>query len=146
MPATTPAIPAIGRIALTVDDQTMAFSELVGLTTEVELGTVVEAADQGPVLSRVPARAVPPPVTLRRAATDALDLWNWHDAVRQGDLAAARRTATLTLFTTDGKPAMAFVLVEAWPAKLDLTPATSGAQSPLVETVTLTGDSLTRTT
>jgi phage tail-like protein len=147
VPATKEPLPAVSRISLTVDGAEIAtFSELVSL--EQRNDPVEVLAETGPLREpqRTPVigRPVPPTVTLRRGVDSNTELWTWHETVRQGDLAAARRSASLTMFAATGKPVVKFRLENAWPSKLEVGALKAGAASTLIETVTLTCESLQR--
>jgi phage tail-like protein len=73
-----------------------------------------------------------------------MEMWKWHEAVRQGDVATARKSVTLTMYSADGKPVVRFWLEHAWPSKLEVGALKAGAPSALIETVTLTCETLQR--
>jgi phage tail-like protein len=147
MPETKEPLPTVSRISLTVDGAEIAmFSELVSL--EQRNDEVEVLAETGPLREpqrvSVLGRAVPPTVTLKRGVDSNMELWAWHETVRQGDLGAARRSASLTMYTANGKPVVKFWLENAWPSKLEVGALKAGAPSTLIETITLTCESLQR--
>ena len=92
--------------------------------------TVEEVPDQKLV------DAKPVSIVLERKADNKLELSAWHEIVRQGNLAAARKSVTLTYFDSSGQPTMRLFLESAWPSEYRLTQ--KGGE--LVEEVTLTAD------
>ena len=54
-----------------------------------------------------------------------------------GDVAAARKNVTLTMYNAAGEPVARYHLTNAWPAKLEINGLKAGAGSVLLETVTL---------
>ncbi|MGH7564620.1 MAG: phage tail protein [Gemmatimonadota bacterium] len=65
------------------------------------------------------ARAKPPTVVLKRGKSSSMEMWTWHEAVRMGDMAAARKSATLVMYNYDGKPIARYKLTNAWPSKIE---------------------------
>ena len=55
-------------------------------------------------------------VTLNRGVIGSLDLYNWINQVRNGDV-NARRTVTITLLAEDATPVLIWKLLRAWPVK-----------------------------
>jgi T4-like virus tail tube protein gp19 len=77
---------------------------------------------------------------LERKADNNVALNDWHQMVRQGNLAAAFKDVTLTYFDSSGQATVRLVLVNAWPSEYRLTQ--KGGE--LVEEVTLTADGFIR--
>lgn len=117
------------------------FYELSGINTEVEPVASVETG-MGGTTTRFSGRPKPPAITLKRWMNGSLELWDWHEAARQGDVAGSRRSCTLAFYSID-KLLAKYVLKNAWPSKLGVVDK-SGASEPLLETVTLTCDQLRR--
>jgi hypothetical protein len=82
------------------------------------------------------ARATPPTIILKRGKNTSMELWAWHEAARTGELAGARKSATLVIYNYDGKPVARYNLVNAWPSKIE-TGQESGAGKVAVETLEL---------
>lgn len=117
------------RFSITIDGVEIAtFAELTGIVTEAEAS----------------GKLKPPTVTLKRGMTGNRELWSWHEAVRLGNLGAARRSASLTMFNSVGQPVAKFWLEKAWPSKIDLAGVKAGASEALIETVTLTTEYIQR--
>jgi len=114
---------------LTIDDNNIAeFSKVDGLTSTIEL----------PRTSGRPAQLDPPiSIVLERTADFNLELANWHDAaLHQFKATSYRRSATLTVFDSSGKPTLKVFLENTWPADYHLEQ--QGTQ--MVEPVWLTAD------
>src|SRR3954454_14940307 len=76
------------------------FSELAGISSEVEQTEYMEAGPIGALFSRHAGRSKPPTVTLRRAmrtGSSTTWLWTWHQFARQS-LPTMHRDCFLTLF------------------------------------------------
>ncbi|MGH7588251.1 MAG: phage tail protein [Gemmatimonadota bacterium] len=83
------------------------------------------------------ARSNPPTVVLKRGKNSSMDMWAWHEAARSGDMAAARKSATLVMYDYDGKPVARYHLVNAWPSKIETGGLESGTGKVAVETLEL---------
>jgi phage tail-like protein len=123
------------RFSITIDGYEIAsFSELVALN----------------------ARATPPTVVLKRGKNSSMEMWAWHEAARMGDMAAARKSATLVMYGYDGKPVATYHLENAWPSKIEigaLKPAKNAGGGKIaaetrepsqMETITLVCESIQR--
>jgi phage tail-like protein len=132
------------RFSLTIDGYEIAsFSELAGITTEVEPVEFLEGVDKEVVLKKLPGKDKPATVVLKRAKGSSTELWSWHEAVLQGDIVDARRSCSLTMYNADGKAVARYHLEHAWPARLEIGALKAGA-SNLVEMVTLVAEHIQR--
>ena len=77
---------------------------------------------------------------LPRGMNGSLELWSRYEAVREGTMSAARRSCSLTMFNSEGKPVAKYWLEKAWPSKIDVSGLKAGASDALIETVTLTAE------
>jgi phage tail-like protein len=126
------------RFSLTIDGyEIAAFSELVGITSEVE------APPADATLKKLPGKRTPPTVTLKRGMTSSMELSAWHEAALAGNAAAAK-SASLVMYDATGKPVARYHLEHAWPSKLEIGALKAGASEVLYETVTLTAENLQR--
>jgi phage tail-like protein len=123
------------RFSITVDGYEIAsFSELAGITTEVE-----------PV---DPSRGAPRTrglVQLSRALSNEDEaMAAWHEAVLNGDIISARKSVRLVAYNRAGKPVLRYHLENAWPKKLEISSLTAGASQQLLETVTIVSERIQR--
>ncbi len=133
------------RFSITVDGYEIAsFSELTGIVEEVEASEYWGTSGDGTPVSKLPGKLKPPTITLKRGMNGSLELWAWHEAVRSGNMAAARRSCSLTMFNSEGKPVAKYWLENAWPSKIELAGLKAGASVALLETVTLTAEHVQR--
>jgi phage tail-like protein len=133
------------RYSITIDGYEIAsFSELSGIVSEIEPSDFWETSGDQVQLSKLPGKFKPPSVTLKRGMNGSLELWSWHEAVRRGTMDAARRSCSLTMYNTEGKPVAKFWLENAWPSKIDLAGLKAGASEALMETVVLTAENIQR--
>ncbi len=142
--APTDAITA-NRFVITIDGYEIAtFQELSGIVAEVETSEYWESSGDQVQLNKLQGKIKPPEVTLKRGMNGSLELWSWHEAVRKGTIGAARRSASLTMYNSEGKPVGKYWLENAWPKKMELAGLKAGAGEALVETVVLTCEYIQR--
>jgi len=133
------------RFSITIDGYEIAsFAELLGITTEVEAVELMESTDKSVVLKKLPGKVKPPTLVLKRGKNTSMELWAWHEAVLNGDIVAARKSCSLVMYSTDGKPVARYHLEHAWPAKLEIGALKAGASEVLMETVTLVCEHIQR--
>ena len=132
------------RFELTVDGHSLAvFSELVGISSAVDIEDVRLDTKRKHRLKKLPGKRTPPTVTLKRGMTRNIELAAWHELVILGDV-AARKNVTLTMYDTTGDPVVRYHLTNAWPSKLEIGALKAGASSVLMETVTLVAEFMQR--
>jgi len=133
------------RFTITIDGfEIGTFNELVGIVQEVKPAPYFSTDDKDVVLGKLPGTLEMPTVVLRRPFSQSLDFAAWHEAVRLGQLATARRSASLTMFDADGVPVARYFLEKAWPSKLELGSSVDGKVTAYVETVTLVSEYIVR--
>ncbi|MEU6707892.1 phage tail protein [Streptomyces sp. NPDC091376] len=133
------------RFSITIDGYEIAsFSELSGITTEVEPVDYLSSTDKEVIFKKLPGKAKPPTVVLRRGKTGGMELWAWHQSVLAGNIAAARKSCSLVMYSFDGKPVARYYLSNAWPSKLEIGALKAGATEVLMETATLVCEHIQR--
>ena len=138
-----PKLPDVTRFSLALDGQEIAqFSELVSISYEVDAVEFREGGDADHV-RLLPGKSKPPTLVLQRPLTSGLELWAWHDAVRAGDITAYRKSITLVMYDSAGKPVVRYHLEHAWPSKVEVH-AVEGSPKKLLERLTLTCEALQR--
>ena len=126
--------------SLTLDGYQLAtFSELLSLELGAELLEFVESD----IIVRPVPRLKPPIVVLRRPQPTTTDnIWAWHQLLRQGDLATARRDVTLNLLNEDAQPVVRYVLSNALVIAIGVTPVPNRGPLTLYQTVTISCEEL----
>jgi hypothetical protein len=66
-------------------------------------------------------------ITLAGGRTQGIEMAAWHELVILGDVAAARKNATIVMYSASGRPVKTYHLVNAWPSKVSLD-TTQGGQ------------------
>ena len=125
------------RFELSISGQPVGvFAELKGLTSAIELPDVLLTTARGTIdVTGTSTRQLPPTVVLRRRLTPSIEMAAWHELAIVGDMAAARRAVTLTMFSARGDPVVRYHMTDAWPHKIEIGALDSGI---LMETVTMT--------
>jgi phage tail-like protein len=133
------------RFSITIDGYEIAsFSELQGITTEVEPVDFLESTDKEVIFKKLPGKAKPPTIKLSRGKNASMELWAWHEAVLQGNIVAARKSCSLVMYNYDGQPVARYHLEHAWPSKLEVSALKAGASEVLMETVTIVCEHIQR--
>jgi phage tail-like protein len=133
------------RFSIVIDGyQIASFSELIGISTEVEPVELLESTEKEVMLKKLPGKKKPPTLTLKRGKNQSMELWLWHEAVLMGDIVAARKSCSLVMYSTDGTPVARYHLEMAWPSKLEVGGLKAGASEVLYETVTLVCEHIQR--
>ncbi|GAA0815908.1 phage tail protein [Spirilliplanes yamanashiensis] len=133
------------RFSITIDGYEIAsFSELQGITTEVEPVDFLESTDKEVVFKKLPGKRKPPTIVLKRGKNSSMELWAWHEAVLQGNIVAARKSCSLIMYNYDGAPVARYHLEQAWPSKLEVGGLKAGASEVLMETVTIVCENIQR--
>ena len=133
------------RVSITIDGYEIAtFSELTSIVSEVETPEFFSTSDKGPQVNKLAGTVKPPEITLKRGMNGSLELWSWFEAVRTGNMAAARRSCSLTMYDSTGTPVAKFWLEKAFPKRMELAGLKAGASEALIETVVLTADYIQR--
>jgi phage tail-like protein len=126
------------RFMITIDGYAIAqFSELQGITSLVEPVRYLSSTEKGVVNRALPGTNVPPQVVLKRGKDNSMELWSWHEAVRYGKMDVARKSCSLVMYNSEGKPVARYHMENAWPSKVEVSGMKAGANEVLFETVTL---------
>jgi phage tail-like protein len=133
------------RFSITIDGYEIAqFSELSGITTEVEPVKFMESSDKEVIIKQLPGATIPAKIVLKRGKNSSMELWAWHEAVLNGDIVAARKSASLVMYNYDGAPVARYHLEHAWPAKIEIGALKAGSSEVLMETVTIVCERIQR--
>jgi phage tail-like protein len=133
------------RFELSIDGHSIAvFSELDGIVSGFDRNELEVVTRRGEPELKIPAKRMPQTVTLSRGMTRNIEMAAWHELVILGDVAAARRNVSLTMYDTTGDPVARYHLTNAWPSKLEIGALKAGASEVLLETVTITAEFIQR--
>ncbi len=101
-----------------------------------------EGADKVSEARKLMGRPHSDDVVLRRGVTGRLDLYQWWNEVRNGDV-GARRTVQISLLAEDHTgPVMTWKLLRAWPTRIAYGLLLGLGEEVVVESLTLTYERL----
>jgi phage tail-like protein len=120
----------------------ITFSEMQGITSEVEVAEYVSSGTLGVTLAKQFGRTKPATVVLKRGVDQDMTLWTWHKEVLAGQ-PSARRSCSLMLKDSAGYTQQTYHLHMAWPSKLELGGFKAADSAAIVATVTLTCEMIT---
>jgi phage tail-like protein len=124
---------------------TGAFRECTGLGSENEVVEYKASGAKGEqVIKKVPGRLKWNNITLKRGITDSMDMWEWRKLVEKGDMKAARKNGTVTMFNQKNEPIAKWDFVNAWPSKLTGPGANAGNNEVAIEEMEITHEGYER--
>lgn len=134
------------RFTISIDGYEIAqFSELTGITTEVDVVEFQEnTSNAAAILKKLPGKKKAPTIVLKRGKNMSVDMWTWHEAVLNGDIAAARKSGSIVMYAYDGSPVARYHFENGWPAKISVGGLKAGANDVLMEEVTIVCEHIMR--
>jgi phage tail-like protein len=121
------------------------FSELSGITSEIDVIELKENSFDGrPVIKKLPGARKPPSITLKRAKNTSMDLWNWHQAMVQGNIGEARKNGSVVLYDFQYGEVARYNFLNGWVSKVSMGTAKAGSNEVLMEEVTITCEEIER--
>ncbi len=135
------------RFRVEIDNVTRAgFAEVSGLETTTESLDYREGTDPTHVrkLSGLSRFAN---ITLKAGlvtGANALELFQWHQAVASGQLVANRRRVVIVVQDETGADQARFVVSDAWPVKYVASPLKATATEVVIETLELANEGIER--
>ena len=141
-----PAALTAARFSLIIDGvEVAAFNELVSLKTQTDPNATDSSKKEvGYYSSPLTGSTRGPHVILKRGMTGAMELWAWHQAAAEGQMAAARKSVSLVMYSTENVPVARFWLTNAWPLSVEATALKAGSSEIVQETVTLASEKIQR--
>ena len=116
--------------------ETLGFSEVLMPAASVAVVEYREGADKTSEARKLMGRAHTEDVVLRRGVAGRLDLYEWWNDVRNGDV-DARRTVRILLLSEEASPVMTWTLLRAWPTRIAYGPLRGLGEEIAVESLTL---------
>ena len=116
------------------------FSEVTGLSVEVQAIQYRSGTDLGTGAKVLPGRISYEPVTLERGLARDLALWEWLSTIEGGQ--TDMRNVTISVLDEEHEPAIAFRLTSAWPSRLQLGRLDGLGNGVAIEKLTLTYERL----
>lgn len=137
---------AASRFGISIDGvQIASFSELQGITTEVDVIEHRESTDDGVrVVKLVGNSKVNQDVKFKMAMGTNLEMNSWLEAAQAGMMEQARKSCSLVMYDAENKPVARFYLENAWPTKCVLSPLRAGGSDVMQQEWTLTYEAIQR--
>jgi phage tail-like protein len=107
-----------GRVLTTAQNRSATFALVVEGKEFGVFTQLMSEADFGTSSNRT--------VTLAGGRTQSGELAAWHELVILGDIAAARRSASIVLYDPKGNPVSTYNFTNAWPTKVSFDGGTRG--------------------
>ncbi|MHB8644180.1 MAG: phage tail protein [Thermomicrobiales bacterium] len=122
------------------------FKSIDGLEGKVELVKLTQATKEGKSITvhTVGNSSVGGEVTLKRAMTSNMEMWDWRKLIEEGELTKARVNGTITLYDTAGKANAKWDLSNCWPSSVSGPDLTAKDNSPAMETVVIVHEGIKR--
>jgi phage tail-like protein len=132
--------PAGALVSGGVTPSVSGFSEISGLEASIEMFDYKEGG-RNDYLHKFATRASFGNITFKRGVAVTPDLWEWHDAVRQGSF-GARRGIMIAHLAEDGSPALVWSVNRALPVKYVGPSWNAGASSVAIESLEIAHEGL----
>ena len=122
------------------------FTNVSGIGSETE---VVTQKTQNPetgetMIQQIPGRLTWTPVTLKRGVTSSMDIWEWRQAVVEGDIEGARTNCSIIAYSQDNTEIARWNFENAWPSKVVGPQMDSGSTTYMMEDVTIVHEGVER--
>jgi phage tail-like protein len=119
------------------------FKEVSGLSTETEVIEQKENTQGGKIVIRkTPGYHKWGDITLKRGITADKALWEWRKQVEQGKITTARKNGSIVIYDYELTEKRRFNFINGWPSKVEVDSLQAGSSEMLVETCTITIESL----
>jgi phage tail-like protein len=121
------------------------FMEIAGMTSEVEVAEVQSNTAEGQyILKKIPGKPKPPTLTLKRGKDVSMELWKWHKAAIDGDIAGARKNGSIALHDFTHKEVARWNFTNAWCTKLTTSALGACKNEIITEEATIVMESFER--
>lgn len=117
-----------------IADDNLGFSEVELPSGAIEVIEYREGRDAATV-RKLPGLVTYPNVTLKRGINGYLELYNWWNSARDGDI--RRADVSIRLLDEQRREVMRWNLSRAWPVKLEAGPLNAQANEVAIETLEL---------
>ena len=127
-----------------IDSITVAqFKQVSGLS--ISVGVIEHRSNKlmgQPILKKLPGAVTFENIVLARGKVADQAFWSWMKLVQDGKIAEARKSGSIVLFDYAHGEVNRFNFEQGWPSKIEVGRLESGADSVLLETVTITHENL----
>jgi phage tail-like protein len=127
-----------------IDSITVAqFKQVSGLS--ISVGVIEHRANKlmgQPIMKKLPGAVRFEDIVLARGKVADQAFWTWIKLVQDGKVAEARKSGSIVLFDYAHGEINRFNFEQGWPSKIEVGKLEAGADSVLLETVTITHENL----
>ena len=119
------------------------FKEVDGLS--ITIGVIEHRANQlkgQPIMRKLPGAVKFEDIVLSRGKVNDAAFWTWIKTVQDGKIDEERKSGSIVLFDYAHGEVSRFNFQQGWPSKVEIGKLTAGADSVLLETVTITHEHL----
>jgi phage tail-like protein len=130
------------RFLLEIDGITQAgFADCSGFGSNVDVIEYREGGDAATV-RKLPGRSSYPDITLKWGVTDSRELYDWHAAALNGQV--ARKNGSIVLLDDTGQEKVRWNFFTAWPSKYHAPDFSAKSNDVAIDTLTLSCERLVR--
>ncbi|MCA9922402.1 MAG: phage tail protein [Anaerolineales bacterium] len=121
------------------------FTECSGLGSEQEVIEHKVVSEKGmEVVLKIPGRLKWENITLKRGITSNMDIWDWRKQVEDGEVEAARKDGSITMFDQTLKEVARWNFERAWPVKVSGPQVKSDSNEISIEELTIAHEYIVR--
>lgn len=124
------------------------FKSVDGLEAKVDVNKLKQALPTGQTITihQVANSTMGGEITLKRAMTSNMEMWDWRKLVEEGKLPDARVNGTITLYdnSEEHKALAKWDLLACWPSSISGPDMSTKGTDPAMETVVIVHEGLTR--
>lgn len=112
------------------------FTECSGLGSHIEVVEIREGGDATSATRKIPGRVTYPDIVLKWGVTTSRELYNWHQAVINGQL--QRKSGSVVLLNSERQEVVRWNFSNAWPSKFDGPTLNAKGNDVAIESLTIT--------
>ncbi|MEE6288296.1 phage tail protein [Georgenia sp. MJ173] len=118
--------------------------EVSGLKAEVDKVAYQHQASDGKFITRqMMGRQKPGEFKIKRGLTDSKTITDWLTQIMKGDLAGSRKTAAVTIYSSDGSPVKTLNYTNCWIKDVEIGGTLkAGGTEPMTESFTVCWDEM----
>ena len=112
------------------------FTECTGLGSHIEVVEHRDGTDATSAARKIPGRVTYPDITLKWGVTTSRELYDWHQAVINGQL--QRKNGSVVLLDAQRQEVLRWNFFAAWPSKWDGPTLNAMSNDVAIESLTIT--------